>query len=145
MGDLLQRQLGLAAHLHATGDRRRAARFGALLNQGAFQFRQYPDHLPHRAACGDGGVNGFRQRARATSRALISPRRPIRSRSKRPSRSGFQTMRVSPTASVLRHWVRSVYLTCAPVALSIKISLHPTFFKAISGKSEFWSSVEIRA
>ena len=63
MGDLLQRQLGLAAHLHATGDRRRAARFGPFLDQGAFQFRQYPDHLPHGAARGRRGVNRFRQGA----------------------------------------------------------------------------------
>ena len=61
MGDLLRRELGLAAHLHPTGDRRRAARFRAFLNQRAFQFRQYPDHLPHGAARGRRGVNRFRQ------------------------------------------------------------------------------------
>ena len=63
MGDLLRRQKGLAAHLDATRDRRRAARLRPFLNQGAFEFRQYPDHLPHRAARGRGGINGFRQRA----------------------------------------------------------------------------------
>ena len=63
MGDLLRRQLGLAAHLHATGDRRQAARRGAFLNQRPFQFRQYPHHLPQGAARGRGGVNRFRQRA----------------------------------------------------------------------------------
>ena len=62
MGDLLWGELGFAAHLHPTSDRRRAARLGAFLNQRAFQFRQYPDHLPHGAARGCGGINGFRQR-----------------------------------------------------------------------------------
>lgn len=62
MSNLLRRQLGLAAHLHPTGDRRRAARLGTFLNERAFQFRQYPDHLPHRAACWGRGVNRFRQR-----------------------------------------------------------------------------------
>ncbi len=63
MSNLLRRQLGFAAHLHPTSDRRRAVRLGALLNQGAFQFRQYPDHLPHGAARGRRGVNRFRKRA----------------------------------------------------------------------------------
>ena len=60
-GDLLRGQKRLAAHLHPTGDRRRAARLRAFLNERPFQFRQYPDHLPHGAACGRGGVDSFRQ------------------------------------------------------------------------------------
>ncbi len=62
MGDLLRGELELAAHFDATGDRRRAACLRAFLNQGAFQFREEADHLPHGAARGRGGVNGFRQR-----------------------------------------------------------------------------------
>ncbi len=62
MGDLLRGQLGLAAHFHPTGDRRRASRRGAFLNQRPFQFRQDSHHLPHRPARGRGGVEGFRQR-----------------------------------------------------------------------------------
>jgi len=42
MGDLLRGELWLAAHLHPTGDRRRASRRGAFLNQRPFKFRQYP-------------------------------------------------------------------------------------------------------
>ena len=63
MGDLLRGQQGLAAHFHPTGDRRRAARFRAFLNQRPFGFRQYPDHLPQGMARGCGGVYRFRQRA----------------------------------------------------------------------------------
>lgn len=47
MGDLLEDELGLAAHPDATGDCRRAARFGAFLNQGSFEFCEDADHLPH--------------------------------------------------------------------------------------------------
>lgn len=60
---VLRGQLGLAAHFHPTGDRRRASRRGAFLNQRPFQFRQDSHHLPHRPARGRGGVEGFRQRA----------------------------------------------------------------------------------
>lgn len=60
---LLRRQLGFANYLDAMGDRRRVARLGTFLNQGAFQFRQYPAHLPHGSARWGRGVNHFRERA----------------------------------------------------------------------------------
>ena len=41
---------------------RRPACLGTLLYQRPFQFRQYPDHLPHRPTCRRGRVNGLRDR-----------------------------------------------------------------------------------
>jgi hypothetical protein len=60
VGDLLRRELGLTPQLHPTPFRRVPARFCPLLDQGAFQFREDADHLPHGAAGGRLGVDGFR-------------------------------------------------------------------------------------
>ncbi len=70
MGGLLRGELGLAAHLHATSDRRRAARPGAFLNQRAFEFGEDADYLPHGAARGRRGVNRFREGAEGHTSCL---------------------------------------------------------------------------
>ena len=61
MGDLLRRKFRLPAQLHAAPLRRFPACLGSLLYQGAFQFGEHPDHLPHGTACRCLGVDGFRQ------------------------------------------------------------------------------------
>ena len=62
----------------------------------------------------------------------------MRSRKLRPSRSSFQTMRVSPGRSVLRQQTRAGRLVVAPERpSSLKIVLHPAFFSAASCKAGF--------
>ena len=111
---LLRRQLGLSAHFDATGDHRRATRFYLFLNQGAFQFRQYPTIW--RGPWGR-GVNGFRQRA-AQSVEL-------------PDNKGAPCRECLKTAGQFRPLDMRLY------DFSIMIRSHPTFFNAASCQSGF--------
>src|SRR6516164_4772775 len=63
----------------------------------------------------------------------------------RPSRSSFQTTRVSASCK----WDRASFSpgrsTCAPLSLSVKMRSHPTLLSASSCNSRFWSRVDTRA
>ena len=130
MGNLLRRQLGLTAHFHPTGDRRRAARCGAFLNQGAFSSSASIPTICYMARPVGVVVSMASVSDRkATPRTFRSSRRLIKSRSERPSRSSFQTISVSSLASALRHFANSGRWTCALRSLVDKDALAPRFFQ----------------
>ena len=135
---------GTGARSNRVSSSRRAARFCPFLNQQAFEFRQYPDHLPHGAACGCGGVNGFRQRPEGHA-----PRFQILQEADQVPQRAAQPVKLPDDERVTFRERLKALRQIRPFDVRpgsfVKICLHLACFKAASYKSGFWSSVETRA
>jgi hypothetical protein len=72
---------------------------GAFADEVAFEFGQGGEHVEHQLAAGGGGVNRFLEARNPTPRSARPVTVSTRCRSDLPSRSSFQTTRVSPARS----------------------------------------------
>jgi len=104
-----------------------------------------PENGEHHATRGSGGVDALGQGPETHSpnaRVVTVVNRWV---SDRPSRSSFQTTRVSPGSKCSSRRVSSGRLVTAPLAWSVNVRAQPARCSASSCKAGSWPTVETRA
>ncbi len=136
----------LASALPPAGTGRGQADLGSLTDAVPLALGQGPEDVEDQLAAAGGGVDLLGQAPEAAAPLMqVGARLEQVAERARPSRSGFQTTRVSPWRTYATASSRPVRSAWAPLAVSVKRRLQPACSSACFWSAKLWSCAETRA